>query len=433
MCAPTGSGKTVMFSFMASEAIKRGNKVLILTDRIELYQQANSTLKKQGLNPKDINDLAGGVHVFMIQTLLRRYQKTEVKEYFKTLDLIIIDEAHKTIFDKLFNNTAASTRIIGATATPFRKGAQAGLDSFYHKIVDKVSVKNLVDLGHLAKCTTYGFKVDLSGVTMKKGDYNEGELAQLFSSTQLFKGVFSNYKRLCYGEKTLIFAPNREASEELVKEFVAKGVAARHVDCYMSKTERAEVLQWFKITPSAVLSNYGILTTGFDETTIKAVILYRATKSLVLFLQMVGRGSRIKPENSFKLLDFGNNITTHGFWQDPREWQLEKKKRKLGAAAIKECPKCNAMLNANAKICTECGYKYPEPKKKVDKNAVNLELLEPNQKHIGKLINYAISKGYKAGWVVHQLKTKKELEDYAKIKGFKNGWAYRVQNTARNY
>jgi len=421
MCAPTGSGKTIMFSYMASEAIKKGKKILILTDRVELFQQANNTLTKQGMNPKTINDLTGSVHVFMIQTLVRRFKKPEIIEYLEKLDLIIIDEAHKTIFDKLFDHATLPTKIIGATATPFRKGAQESLHNFYHTIVDKVSVQNLIDSGHLAKCTTYGFKVDLSEVAMHKGDYSEQGLADLFSKTQLFKGVIRNYKELCYADKTLIFAPNREASGQLVDEFKKQGIEARHVDCYMSKKERAETLLWFKETDGAVLSNYGILTTGFDETTIKSVILYRATKSLVLFLQMVGRGSRIKTENTFKLLDFGNNILTHGFWQDDREWSLIKKNKKKGAAPIKECPECFALLPASAKLCTECGYKFKAVAKESEE--IDLQELSPSQHQIAKLIIQAKAKGYKTGWVLHQLKTFDEYKEYGRIKNYKTGWA----------
>jgi superfamily II DNA or RNA helicase len=94
------------------------------------------------------------------------------------------------------------------------------------------------------------------------------------------------------------------------------------LDSTFSEKDRKDVLEWFKVTPDAILSSVGILTTGFDEPTVETIILNRATRSLTLYHQMIGRGSRRLPnKDKFKLIDLGNNVRRFGLWQDFINWQ----------------------------------------------------------------------------------------------------------------
>jgi len=94
------------------------------------------------------------------------------------------------------------------------------------------------------------------------------------------------------------------------------------LDSTFSDKDRKDVLRWFKVTPDAILTSVGILTTGFDEPTVQTIILNRATRSLTLYHQMIGRGSRKLPnKDNFKLIDLGNNVRRFGVWQDYLNWQ----------------------------------------------------------------------------------------------------------------
>ena len=89
-----------------------------------------------------------------------------------------------------------------------------------------------------------------------------------------------------------------------------------------TKKERALILKWFKKTPGAILTSVSILTTGFDEPSVESIILNRATKSLTLYYQMIGRGSRIlKDKKTFTVIDLGNNFHRFGPWGDDLDWQ----------------------------------------------------------------------------------------------------------------
>jgi superfamily II DNA or RNA helicase len=427
LCATTGAGKTVMFSYMTLNAFDRDKKILILTDRKELFTQTAKTLQRFNLEPSLINPknkiIKGNLHVGMMQTLKRRLHLLE--EFIKDLDLIIIDEAHKTIFDEVFKYVSSKTFVIGATATPHREGKQDSLELYYEDIVHIIDTPELISLEKLSKCTTYGVPVNLKGIKTKNGDYDEKSMADKFSEIKLFHGVIENYKKICNDQKTLVFASSLESSQELVNEMLLQGLNARHVDCYMN--DRNEVIEWFKHTPNAILSNYGILTTGFDEPTIECVILYRATKSLPLFLQMVGRGSRItETKRNFTLLDFGNNVKTHGFWEQERIWDLKKKEKKEGEAPIKECPECNYLLYARIMECPSCGHLFEKSEKELEEIMfIELQKLSPSEMSFEELILYAKNKGYKDGWIWHQLKTYKDLEAFGKYKNYHKNWAKR--------
>lgn len=437
LCAPTGSGKTVMFCYMIKKAVEREKRCLIITDRIELLTQAGGTLSNFNLHPIEINakrklkNLNGQLYVGMAQTISRRLSQQMYIDFFLTLDLIIIDEAHKQTFNSLLPFISEKCVVIGATATPLREGSQVSLDDFYSKIVEVVKISELIELGFLAKPNSFGVKVDLSGIRTTKGDFDTEQVAERYSEVKLFNGVYENYIRLTQNKKAIIFASNVASSIELTLELRKKGLDIEHLDANTPAPERKRILQWFKDTPNALITNVGILNAGYDESTIEVVILYRATKSLPLFLQMVGRGSRTtETKKEFTILDFGNNIQRHGFWEQDREWNLKKKRKVDGIAPVKDCPECFAILPISIMTCNYCGHEF-EKSEKEKENDIIVELQQMSYQEIKdeiktadfkKLEQIAKAKGYKMGWVYHQIYTQGQLEEYAKFKGYNAKW-----------
>jgi type I site-specific restriction endonuclease len=103
--------------------------------------------------------------------------------------------------------------------------------------------------------------------------------------------------------------------------FAEEGYPCMHLDNTHSEKERADILSWFHNTPDAVLSSVSILTTGFDEPSVETIILNRATKSLTLYHQMIGRGSRVlKHKSEFTVIDLGNNARRFGLWDAHINW-----------------------------------------------------------------------------------------------------------------
>jgi superfamily II DNA or RNA helicase len=447
MLCGTGGGKTIMFCFMISKALEKNRRCLILTHRTELLTQAGGTLEKFGLTPSVVNPkvkqlpIDNNLFVAMTKTIMARITKElnsniifNYLEWLQSFDLIIIDEAHLQDFNTLLPFLNPNSFVIGATATAERKGNQTCLSEFYQDIVNEITISELIELGFLANPHSFGVTIDLSNIKTKGGDYDNDMIGDLFEKKKLYDGVYENYQRLTPNKKAIVFAPNVKSSLLLVEKLSDKGLPIKHIDGNTNDKERKCILQWFKETPNALISNVGILTAGFDEPNIEVVILYRATKSLPLFLQMVGRGSRTtESKKNFYILDFGNNITRHGFWEQDREWSLIKKPKQKGIAPVKDC-KCGALLRLNLQVCPYCGFKFPPPKVKETIEVIleqlkkdDVELYKQYQRFI-KLEKRADEKGFKKGWVIYQLKTIKDFTDYERFKNYKKGWAkYQIE------
>lgn len=437
LCAPTGAGKTVMFTYMVSRAVERQKKCLIVTDRTELLTQAGGALEKFGLKPieikpnKRITSLNGILYVGMAQTLKRRIKDQMYIDFINGLDLVIFDEAHKQEFNELMPFIKDNTTVIGATATPYREGNQVSLHEFYNEIIEVTTISELINTGFLSKPHSYGVKVDLSNVRIKAGEYDQDQVAKIYDEVKMYHGVYENYTKITPNKKAIIFASNVESSKQLVDDFKNRGLPIEHIDGNTPQGERKRILEWFKQTPNALISNVGILNAGFDEPNLEVVILYRATKSISLFLQMCGRGSRTTSlKKDFYILDFGNNISRHGFWEQEREWNLKKKRKKDGVAPVKDCPECGCILSARLMECPECKHVFEKTEKDIEEQII-VELQKMTYQQIQdeiktadfkKLEQIAIAKGYKKTWIYYHLKTEEDLYRYAKYKGYHKNW-----------
>jgi len=439
LCSPTGSGKTVIFSYLAFASSLKQSNVLILTNRVQLLEQSEKALEKVNIISDSItrykkNVPSDGINIAMVETLKRRLNRGDFLAYFQKIDMIIIDECHIQNFDAIFTFLSDKQVVIGFTATPHRDNKNNQLAKYYTSLVDLIQVSKLIDLGFLSTPKSFGIPIDLNGVSKSKGDYDEAELAKKYHDDEIYKGAVKNWEKYAINKKTIVFSPTIEASKEICNEFAENGYNAKHFDCYMTENDKKDVLEWFFANQDAVLCNVGILTTGFDCPEILCVILYRATTSLPLFLQMVGRGSRITDtKKDFTILDFGNNIHRHGFWEADRNWSLdlEKKKRtKKDVAPVKFCKECEAIVAMNCRVCPECGAILVKEK---EKEAVEIMLAELTPNQIMKKANddnttveeleaIRLINNYKVGFVLHRLKTESQFKEYEKLKGYKRGW-----------
>tara|TARA_B100001109_G_C18863043_1_gene475129 strand:+ start:599 stop:2137 length:1539 start_codon:yes stop_codon:yes gene_type:complete len=325
---PTGGGKTVIFSEIARRYIKATQKkVLILTHRIELCKQTSGMLTEFGVKNKIINSKVKSVSdkndfmcfVAMVETLNNRLQDEKVT--INNIGLVIIDEAHYNSFRKLFKYFEA-VNILGVTATPLSSSIKLPMNENYQELVIGESISNLVNEGYLAKATTYSYNVHLDSLKVGiNGDYTVKSSEQLYGNFMMQEKLLRAYEEKCQGKKTLIFNNGISTSYGVYDTFKAAGYDIRHLDHHAAEQERRDILQWFKETPDAILTSVGILTTGFDEPTVETIILNRATRSLALYHQMIGRGSRILPnKKTFTVIDLGNNLHRFGLWDDPVDW-----------------------------------------------------------------------------------------------------------------
>lgn len=442
LCSPTGSGKTIIFSEICRLSHIKGSKVLIITNRKELLTQSNNKLNDFGIIPEILNadkknKPTHNIVVSMVETLNRRLKKIDYLGFIQSFDLVIIDEAHINCFNKIFDSMKENQRVLGVTATPYRTNPMPELKEFYDELINVCQVNELVENGFLTKPEPYGVPIDLTKCRITMGDYDENDLTELYNEESRYNSVIINYNKYAKNSKSIVFCASITNSKGLTQHFIDNGFESKHFDCYMADNERELVLDWFLNSKNGILCNVGILTTGFDCPDIETVILYRATKSLPLFLQMVGRGSRVtQNKNKFTILDFGNNHTAHGLWNQDRIWTLEnpKKKKKTDVSPVKNCPNCDALIGTRQMNCPVCGFEIPKEPEKIQEitpiEAI-LQRLSPsevqrfaNDRSIAELEEIRTLKGYKVGWILHKLNSLEQYKEYEKLKNYKSGWAY---------
>lgn len=326
---PTGGGKTVIFSQIVREYIQRTNKkVLILTHRIELCKQTSRMLTGFGVHNKIINSSIKELpdqdeymcFVAMVETLNNRLNDEKVE--LDNLGMVIIDEAHYNSFRKLFK-FFNKCFILGVTATPLSSNIKLPMKDNYRELIVGDSISSLISKGFLAKANTYSFDVGLSTLKVGiNGDYTVKSSEELYSNFSMQEKLLDAYMEKSQGKKTLIFNNGINTSKEVYETFRNAGFDVRHLDNTTSKQDRKDILRWFRKKPDAILTSVSILTTGFDEPTVESIILNRATKSLTLYYQMIGRGSRVLPGKSeFTVIDLGNNAARFGLWSAPIDWK----------------------------------------------------------------------------------------------------------------
>lgn len=326
---PTGGGKTVIFSQIVREYIQRTNKkVLILTHRIELCRQTSKMLTGFGVRNKIINSKIKALpdqdeymcFVAMVETLNNRLNDDKVE--IDNLGMVIIDEAHYNSFRKLFKFFEESF-ILGVTATPLSSNIKLPMKDNYKELIIGDSINSLIEKGFLAKANTYSYDVGLASLKVGiNGDYTVKSSEELYSNFSMQEKLLDAYMAKSLGKKTLVFNNGINTSIEVYETFRNAGFDIRHLDNTTSKQDRKDILKWFKNKPDAILTSVSILTTGFDEPTVETIILNRATKSLTLYYQMIGRGSRIIPgKNEFTVIDLGNNAARFGLWSAPVDWK----------------------------------------------------------------------------------------------------------------
>lgn len=345
LCSPTGSGKTVMFSEIAWKAFMKGKRVVILTHRKELLKQAGK-----------FNN--NGCEICMVETLHNKIKKGTFD--INKVDLLIIDEAHIGSFTKILEHYKGF--VIGATATPSNK-----MKKLYEEIVCNVDIPILIGEKFLSYPQTFvKQQVDVKKLEANKKDYTEQSLDGLYNKPKVYAGVVDDYIAAYKGMKSIYFCVNVDATINTAAEFAQRGINTFLVHSKQADWDRDRQVQLFNESKDAVMVNCGILTAGYDCPDVLLIGVVRATKSLALWLQMCGRGSRVIDgiKTRFTILDYGENVIRLGHWEAERDWHKifhtpEKKKKGEQAAPVKECENCHAVVYASAKKCPHCGAEFP--------------------------------------------------------------------------
>lgn len=425
--SPTGSGKTVTLARMAKLAFYKGQKVMIVSHRIEIVNQNAKACRQDGIPvtiisaklkklPQDVIVCSA-----MAQTIKSRLKKPELgyQKLLKEINLLIIDECHDSNANFLFQEISEKCFVVGFSATPVRYGKQRQLGMDYNDIVPGPQVKELIANGSLCRCRHFGLdapKLDDVEYDPIRGDYVLSQMQKKFESKPQYEGVVNNWERLAKGTKTIVFCCSSVQAIEITKQFCERGYDAKYSlsgsfdddDTYSA--ERKKLMQEFKDDKFNILVNVGQMVAGVDVPAIKTCILCYSTISLTKYLQCLGRASRPHPtkEGEFICLDMGSNYERLGMYENDRKWYLWHDTSKGGGPApVKECPKdnggCGRLIPIQVSDCPFCGYHFPSTK-------------EIYEVHLQEIVN-------------RKANTEKEtIDQYVarkKLEGWKNNWILR--------
>ncbi|MBC8463383.1 MAG: DEAD/DEAH box helicase [Deltaproteobacteria bacterium] len=324
---PTGTGKTVLFSEIVKKGHDHQRKILIIAHRKELIAQIIGKLQSKNIETGVIvagerSDYSKIVQVASIQTLTRRVHPAA--------NLIIIDEAHHAkarSYKKLWQ-IYPDAKFLGVTATPVRLSG-AGFDDLFDVLIPTQQIKDFIKDGYLSQIKHFiGATPDLKGVRRRQGDYVIEMLSRIMLDHELMANLLESYQKVAAGKSTIVFAVNVDHSKRIAERYTKAGIAAAHIDGSTPANERHLLLEQFRAKEIHVLSNVEIITEGFDFPECEVVQLARPTKSLGLYLQMVGRVMRVaKGKTHGIVLDNAGLWLEHGLPTIDREWSLEGVKK----------------------------------------------------------------------------------------------------------
>lgn len=344
---PTGAGKTICFAYICHKFFQHQQKVLVIAHRIELITQAAEKLEQ--IVGESVGIIKGGcaahperrIQVASVQTLARR----ELLELPSNIGLLLFDEAHHasaSSYRRLIEHYQ-DAQILGVTATPQRIDGQ-GFQDLFDDLVVGIPTAALIKQGYLSKFRlfTTNQTISTSGVQKSRGDYRAKELALAVTSQIGVAEIFQNYLKYARSLRTVIFACSLEHSRALAAEFCRHGIKAEHLDGETPSQSRIEILERFRNGTTQVITNYEILTEGYDCPNIECIYCVRPTESSTLWLQMTGRVLRthsLKP--TAVIIDVTDNWKKHGLPDEPRQWSLEPKSLLSSSLrGIIQCPHC---------------------------------------------------------------------------------------------
>jgi len=295
----TGLGKTVAFAELLR---RRGETALVVAHRDELIRQAVEKIRR-GWPEAEIGVVQAGqdqwqepVVVASVASLRPSRLKRWASDRFAT---VIIDEAHHAVapsYRRLIEHLTPKL-LLGVTATPFR-GDRASLEGIFQQIVYTYGLRAGIQAGYLVdiRAFTVATSVSLDPVHTLAGDFAAAELEAAVNVGARNDAVVRAYCDYAGERPTLVFAAGVAHARALTEALVAAGVKAATLTGETPIEERRGMLRRLRAAELRVIVNVGVLTEGFDEPAVAAIILARPTKSLPLFTQMVGRAMRPSPQ-----------------------------------------------------------------------------------------------------------------------------------------
>jgi superfamily II DNA or RNA helicase len=415
--APTGAGKTFIAAMIIRGAREKNPsiRIVFIVDAISLIDQTVQAFYDAGLydigviqSDHPMQDWSKSIQVASVQTLQRRGTMPQA-------GLVIVDEAHdqnEWLKEIMASPEWANVPFMGLSATPWSRG----LGHVYDDLLIPVTMQELIDEGLLSPFRVYAAAhPDLTGVTVARGDYAEGQLSGVMQDGSLVADIVDTWRRRGENRPTVAFCVDRAHAKKVQLRFQEAGIGCGYIDAFTDRDERRRIRAQLDAGVIKVVANVGCLIKGVDWA-LGCVILARPTKSEIRYVQMVGRGLRVNPGISdCVILDHADNTLRLGFVTDIHHPELckavkgEKKAQERKQALPKECPSCTFLKPPKVHECPACGFR-PERTSKIEEEdgelvevtraKVKADKAEKQSWH-AQLRSISQARGYASGWVAN--------------------------------
>lgn len=338
---PTGTGKTRLFTSLIRDislsSLQENHRkgILIIAHRTELIEQIDESLNKYRIPHgiiagafKDRRNLLLPVQVASIQTITHPSNKLLANAFHA--DFIIIDEAHHAIahsYNKLWDYYPNSKKL-GVTATPWRMDGR-GFKGNFDTLISSMSIKEFLRKGWLAPYKYYS--VPITGKIRSEiesirefgidGDYKISALEQIVDTRRIRAQLLDSYFEFVKGKKGIIYSISKKHSKHICRQFHDAGIKIADIDSETPANQRKKLVQDFKNGDLDIIVNVDIFSEGFDCPDLEFVQLARPTRSLVKYIQQVGRGLRRNGDKQCLILDNVGMYGRFGLPDDDRPWE----------------------------------------------------------------------------------------------------------------
>lgn len=379
---PTGTGKSLVIAALIKKIHDAWpqTRIMVLSHVKELLQQNHDEIVEHypsvdiglysaGLKQKDFH---AKVIVAGIQSIAKKVHNLDPAP-----EIVIIDEAHlisqndNTRYKeaiKILQLMRPKLKVVGLTATPYRLDSgwlHTGDGSIFDQIVYEYPIDVAIDDGFLCPVTTRcpSVRLDAEGVKKQGKEYIAGELeAHIINSHKTELAVKDLIEKGSDRGKWLIFASGLKHADIISAELKKYNISNAVIKGDTPSSERTELIETYKgnrLEELRCLISVGVLTTGFNAPAVDLIALMRPTQSCGLYVQCVGRGTRLhKEKKNCLVLDYAGNILRHGpidsVNPDYTPWSEGD-----GIAPAKECPNCQSMVHAAKRVCDFCGFEFP--------------------------------------------------------------------------
>ncbi len=385
---PTASGKSVIIAAVCQRILDKhpGHRVLVLCHTAEILTQNNNKCRQMGLDSgiycaglkrKDTNNRV--IHAS------RDSLKGNECGFF---DFVIVDECHlvseseKTRYQLIFCQVKPRY-IIGLTGTPWRiKGGRIfGKGKFWDACVASISMQTLFDQGYLCPYVVPPALdvIKADSLKISGGDFNLKLLDEKSTPDEVIKSCLDQWEYHAHGRKfTLVFCCSIAHALKIHTELLKRGFRGTYLTEKTNAMDRKRILAEVNEGAHEYLCNVAVLTTGVDIPIVDCVLFLRATQSLSLWVQMIGRGLRLAPDKeNAMMLDCAGNFERLGRPENPKErtersaanepttWTKDEllamgidPAMMVGSAGEKTCPNCRAEMPMATKKCRQCGHLF---------------------------------------------------------------------------